>query len=155
VAQLTGLTKLELHPFTLGYWLFCASEQSELGSALAALSRLRSLLIDHAPPGPVAEALSQLTALTELCLMQQQAVPKPGPLILPIVKNLTFLMDSITAQHLVCITAPQLQHLKSVWQCGPLTCQTSGGYARGCSGHATACPLTYNMLAARRRQPHW
>jgi hypothetical protein len=111
VAQLTGLTKLELHPFTLGYRLFSASEQSELGSALAAISNLQCLHIDHAPPGPVTEALSQLTTLTVLCLMQQRAVPNPGPLALPSVRSLTFLHGYITAKHLVCIDAPQLWHM--------------------------------------------
>jgi hypothetical protein len=108
IAQLTGLTQLEL-------WSKCREqlsvpEQSELGSALAALSDIQSLLISHAPPGPVTEALSQLTGLTELALEKQGLVPNPGPLTLPSCVRLT-LYYYISVQHLASIQAPKLQHL--------------------------------------------
>jgi hypothetical protein len=109
LAQLTGLTQLELP----SEQLFSAEEQSELGSALAALSNLQSLLISHAPPGPVTQALSQLTGLTELTLTRQDLVPNPGPLILPSCVRLSFCpqWNDIAIQHLRSTDAPQLRHL--------------------------------------------
>jgi hypothetical protein len=110
IAQLTGLTQLELHSADPGQQLFSPAEQSELGSALSALSNLQNLLLDHAPPGPVTQALSQLTGLTQLVLAQQDLVPNPGPLILPSCVMLIFWFD-FAIQHLLSIDAPQLQHL--------------------------------------------
>jgi hypothetical protein len=111
-AQLTGLTKLELCSLALGCQLFSASEQSELGSTLAALRNLKCLHIDHAPPGPVAEALSQLTALTELSFSNQGRVLDPAPLALPSVLCLSFGTGKVTVQQLLCFDAPHLQQLK-------------------------------------------
>jgi hypothetical protein len=109
IAQLTGLTRLNL--FTASYTqLFSAAEQSELGSALAALSNIQSLHLSNAPPGPVAQALSQLTALTELALFQQSIVPNPDPLNLPSCVRLTF-WNRISVRHLASIQAPKLQYL--------------------------------------------
>jgi hypothetical protein len=116
LAQLTGLTELHLvqsHKCK-GVRLIPAAAQSELGSVLAALTGLKSLHIPHAPPGPVTHALSQLTALTQLCLLRQDLVPivNPGPLTLPSVLTCTF--DSIvTVQHLACVEAPCLRHLEA------------------------------------------
>jgi hypothetical protein len=109
IAQLTGLTRLELTPLSDSQ-LFSAAEQSELGSALASLTNLQCLHFDHAPPGPVTEALSQLTALTELTLVEQGLVPNPGPLTLPSCVRLR-LDYNISVQHLASIQAPKLQHL--------------------------------------------
>jgi hypothetical protein len=110
IAHLTGLTQLEVFSVSMKPKLLSAAEQSELGSTLAALSNLQSLRIDHAPPGPVAQALSQLTGLTELALTRQDLVPNPGPLTLPTCVRLSFWND-IAIQHLRSMDAPQLQHL--------------------------------------------
>jgi hypothetical protein len=56
IAHLTGLTQLELCSYHSRREAFSGEEQSELGSALAALSNLQSLCISHAPPGAVAQA---------------------------------------------------------------------------------------------------
>jgi hypothetical protein len=109
IAQLAGLTYLELNR-GLRSQLFSAEEQSELCSALAALSNLQSLVIDHAPPGPVNQALSQLASLTQLVLAQQDLVPNPGPLALPSCVKLS-LCNHISVQHIAGTHAPQLQHL--------------------------------------------
>jgi hypothetical protein len=111
--QLNGLTDLRLHSNPIGYQhkLFSAAEQSELESALAALSNLQSLLLNHCPPGPVTQALSQLTGLTQLSLEQQDVVPNPGPLVLPSCVKLT-ICDRVSVQHLACVDAPQLEHLQ-------------------------------------------
>jgi hypothetical protein len=111
IAQLTGLTQLQILSATPTQQLFSAAEQSELGSALAALSNLQSLSISHAPPGPVTLALSQLTRLTELMLYQQQVVDNAGPLVLPSCVKLT-LYYNMLAQHLASIDAPQLRSLE-------------------------------------------
>jgi hypothetical protein len=114
IADLAGLTKLELNANT--WWkrrLISAEEQSELGITLAALSNLQSLRLDHAPPGPVSQALSQLTALTEVTLSQQNVVTNPGPLILPSCLQLSLPLGT-SMQHLVCIKAPQLRHLDGI-----------------------------------------
>jgi hypothetical protein len=116
IAQLTGLTQLELHSDTqgfLGQQLFSDEEQAELGSALAALSNLQNLLISHAPPGPVTQALSQLSSLTKLTLSQQDLVHDPGPLVLPSCVRLT-INNSNSIRHLSSIQAPKLQHLAGV-----------------------------------------
>jgi hypothetical protein len=110
IAQLTGLTQLELRSAYPGQQLFSAAEQSELGSTLAALSNLQSLQISHAPPGPVTHALSQLTGLTELWLTQQELVVDPTPLILPRCVKLT-LYPETRVHHLGSIDAPQLRNL--------------------------------------------
>jgi hypothetical protein len=110
ISQLTELTGLCLVT-GLQLALLPAEEQSELGSTLAALRNLQSLSISHAPPGPVTQALSQLTGLTELTLSQQDLVHNPGPLILPSCINLTLYFD-IAVQHLTSINAPQLQDLE-------------------------------------------
>jgi hypothetical protein len=109
IAQLTGLTRLQLRSRSNSQ-LFSAVEQSELGRALAALNNLPSLLLNHAPPGPVTQALSQLTGLTQLCLSQQSQVFNPGLLILPSCVRLTIGNGNIF-QHVSSIQAPKLQHL--------------------------------------------
>jgi hypothetical protein len=114
VAHLTGLTKLELDPSGCRTrQLFSPEDQSELGSALAALTNLKCLSIDHAPPGPVTEALSQLTALTELSFSNQGRVLDPGPLVLPSVLSLIYQLSDITVKHLVCIEAPLIRYLQA------------------------------------------
>jgi hypothetical protein len=117
LAQLTGLTRLKLCPDTPK--LFSAADQSELGGALAALSQLQCLRISHAPPGPVTHALSQLTALTELTLAQQDLVANPGPLVLPSCVKLSFFAD-MPLQHAASIKSSRLRHLD-----GSLTVQPS------------------------------
>jgi hypothetical protein len=110
IAQLTALTQLELRSVFPGQQLFSAAEQSELGSTLAALTNLQNLLPSHAPPGPVTQALSQLTGLTQLVLSKQGLVHDPGPLVLPSCVKLAF-WENIEVQHLTSIDAPQLRHL--------------------------------------------
>jgi hypothetical protein len=110
IAQLTGLTQFGLHSASNNSQQFSAEEQSELGSALAALSNLQCLSISHAPPGPVTQALSQLSGLAELTLAQQDLVATPGPLTLPSCVKLT-LDFRIRVQHLASVAAPYLQHL--------------------------------------------
>jgi hypothetical protein len=63
LAQLTGLTQLSMDFSTV---TFPAAAQSQLGSVLLALSKLKSLRISHVPPGPVAEALASMTQLKSL-----------------------------------------------------------------------------------------
>jgi hypothetical protein len=109
IAQLTGLTQLELITVPQSR-MFSAAEQSELGSALAALSNLHSLYISHAPPGPVTQALSHLTRLTELTLYKQSIVANPGPLTLPSCVRLA-IWNGISVRHLASMYAPQLQYL--------------------------------------------
>jgi hypothetical protein len=107
IAQLTGLTQLKLGspPQT-----HSDEGQSELGSALAALSNLQSLRIHRASSEPVSQALSQLTALTELTLYLQAAVHNSGPFTLPSCVKLTLLYRT-AVQHLANIQAPKLQCL--------------------------------------------
>jgi hypothetical protein len=141
IAQLTGLTQFKLFSGSWDCHAFTAAEQSELGSTLAALTNLQSLLISHAPPGPVTQALSQLTGLTELTLYQQHVVVDPGPLILPSCVKLSF-GSSISVQHAASIAmeasieASQLQHLKL-----RLTVQSSelGAFRSLCRGLLRAC----------------
>jgi hypothetical protein len=104
VAQLAGLTQLELRHATDRFVVFSGEEQSELGNALAALSNLQSLSISHAPPGPITQALSQLTGLAELALTRQDLVPNPGPLTLPSCVKLT-LLYTISVQQPASIDA--------------------------------------------------
>jgi hypothetical protein len=109
LAQLTGLTSLYLssEPQPGAPAL---AEQSELGSALASLRNLQFLGISHALPGPVTQALSQLSGLTQLVLSEQGLVHNPGPLVLPACVKLLF-FGFIPLQHMASIKAPQLQHL--------------------------------------------
>jgi hypothetical protein len=112
LAQLTGLTQLSLCQLP-GYQSskpLPAAGQAELGRALSALSNLQCLYISHAPPGPITQALSQLTGLTELKLYLQSLVAHPGPLILPSCVKLSS-CNEFSVQHLASIQAPQLQHL--------------------------------------------
>jgi hypothetical protein len=149
IAQLTGLTQLKLTWTANCEQVFPAAEQSELGRALAALSNLRSLDISHAPPGPVAQALSQLTGLTEVTLHNQGLVPDPGHLTLPGCVQLSFILR-IPLQHLACINAPQLQHLdvslKLGWKPSSEQLDTvrwlSSGILRACS--SLSLDLQYN-----------
>jgi hypothetical protein len=138
LAQLTGLTNLGMRevPGYNSHEPLPAAGQAELGRALSALSNLQSLCISHAPPGPVTEALSQLTGLTRLTLCQQGLVTDPGPLVLPSCVRLSFL-HRIPMQHLAVIDAPQLQHLGAVC----LTVQLSdlGSLRRVCRGVLQAC----------------
>jgi hypothetical protein len=144
LAQLTGLTRLQLRPGLNSGTpkLFTAAEQSELGSALAALTNLQCLRISHAPPGPVTQALSQLTALTELYLLDQHLVTNPGPLVLPSCVKLT-LPNGISVQHLASTQASRLQHLNAT-----LTLQPSelGLLTELCRGVLKACsPLSMTL----------
>jgi hypothetical protein len=135
IAQLTGLTHLELGSGSYSQ-LFSAAEQSELGGALAALTNLQSLHLSHAPPGPVTQALSQLTGLTELCLARQDLVVDPGPLILPSCLQLN-LSCGISTQQLACIEAPQLCHLGGMQLA--LKPSDLGALRRLCRGVLRAC----------------
>jgi hypothetical protein len=120
LGQLTGLTRLELTAASQDShqlfstaeeaMLLSAAEQAELGTALAAQSNLQSLRIDHAPPGPVTQALSQLTGLTELILEQQDLVPDPAHLTLPRALSVN-IYGILSPHHLICLDAPQLRHL--------------------------------------------
>jgi hypothetical protein len=109
LAQLTGLTELQLKPYAYHHHV-STSEAMQLG-VVAALTRLCCLHIDLAL-GDANEALSKLGSLTELVLFRQGRVLRPGPLILPTVRSLTFVHDYITVNHLLCIDAPQLRHLQ-------------------------------------------
>jgi hypothetical protein len=104
-AQLTGLTRLQLQTVSVHQGEVPAAEQSELGSALASLSNLHSLHVNVAPVGPVAHALSQLTAFTELTIHLSTNL---GFLTLPSCVKLTSLYY-IAAQNLASIQAPKLQ----------------------------------------------
>jgi hypothetical protein len=152
ISQLTSLTSLTILPATYSRQVFSTSEQSELGSALGALSKLRWLFVHHAPPGPVTEALSQLTALTWLCLMHQELVLNPGPLDVPSVLSLTFGRLALTAKYLVCIDAPQLQHLTVFLAVQPSDLPDLKGYAGECSQLAAYCSSTCSRLGPRRTQ---
>jgi hypothetical protein len=138
IAQLTGLTQLELYS-TLS--MFSGAEQLELGSALQALSNLRCLCITHTPPGPVTQALSQLRALTELCITQQGLVPDPAYLTLPSCVSLTFFRrfsskPFISVRHVASLQAPQLKHLDILLDLEPSDLGTLRELCRGVSGHA-------------------
>jgi Leucine-rich repeat (LRR) protein len=137
LAQLAGLTKLELKPWERSRQLFSSAEQSELGSTLAALTNLKCLHIDHAPPGPVTGALSQLTALTELSLSDQGRVLDPGPLALPSVVRVSLGMSKMTVQQLMCLNAPQLKHFKG-FKLG-IKLSELPDLRRLCRGVLTAC----------------
>jgi hypothetical protein len=128
IAQLVGLTQLRLHSSRVEP-LFSAEEQAELGSALAALSNLQSLSIRHAPPGPVTQAISQLTRLTELALDEGHS---PGPLVLPSCVMLTLdHVNNTSVQHLATIEAPQLQHLDVELKVQPSDLDALGRLCRG------------------------
>jgi hypothetical protein len=135
IAQLTGLTRLNLYSGSWTQRVMPAAEQSELGSALAALSGLQSLRISHAPPGPVTQALSQLTGLTELWLLEQHWVHNPSPLVLPSCVRLT-LRDGISVEHLASIQAPNLGHLDVNLAVEP---NDLGALERLCKGVLRAC----------------
>jgi hypothetical protein len=85
----------------------------------------------------VTQALSQLTALTDLFLWEQGLVNNPGPIVLPSVSRLSTGNSQVTVQHLPCITAPQLQQLKVF----KLVLQPSdlGDLRRLCRGVLKAC----------------
>jgi hypothetical protein len=143
VAQLTGLTGLYLYQCyhaAQKQQLFSAAEQSELGSALAALSNLQNLLLSHAPPGPVTQALMQLTGLTELWLTQQDLIIEPRPLILPSCVRLT-LPFSLSPQHVASIKAPQLQHLDAKLELEPSDLDTLRELCRGVLKACSRLPL--------------
>lgn len=130
--HLTGLRELELRTFE--YSLLSAAAQSELGGALSALTNLQLLAIDHAPPGPVADALAGLSSLTQLRLANQQLVPEPGLLTLP---STHILMLHAATNHLLYLDAPQLQYLsaKLEWSPGDVDEleQLCRGVLRACS----------------------
>jgi hypothetical protein len=70
LSALTGLTRLRLaRPY---YWESEAEEQLQnsrmLGSTLASLTKLQDLTLNYLSPGPIMEAMSQLTLLTKLQL---------------------------------------------------------------------------------------
>jgi hypothetical protein len=122
LAELTGLTSLSLYPMpSAEIWgrplqqpcQFPPEQQSELGSVLAALKALRSLGLTCLPPGPMTDAVSQLTALNELTLLHQNVVGNPGPIVLPRALSLCFSHCTVTPQHLARISAPQLQYLSA------------------------------------------
>jgi hypothetical protein len=137
LAQLTGLTSLQLRPGLQPDIpkQMSAAEQSELGSALSALTNLQNLRIGHAPPGPITQALAQLTALTELTLARQYLVSNPGPVVLPGCVNLSFEL-STSVQHVASIQAPQLQHLDVSLTVQPSELTT---LRQVCRGVLTAC----------------
>jgi hypothetical protein len=137
LAQLTGLTTLSLLdlPGYQSYEPLPAAGQAELGRALAGLKNLQFLCISHAPPGPVAQALSQLTSLRELWLEQQDLVRNPGPLVLPSCVKLSF-CQGIPVQHLASIEAPQLRHLDGSLAVRP---RDLGTLSRVCRGVLRAC----------------
>jgi hypothetical protein len=128
--------------------VFSGEEQSELGSALAALSNLQSMHINHAPPGPVTQALSQLTGLTELRLQQQGLALDPGPLVLPSCVKLT-LLNYIAIKHLGGIQAPMLQYLdvSLMVECSDLDAlrRLSRGVLRVCSSLDILLDNTWSM----------
>jgi hypothetical protein len=137
LAQLIGLTNLSLLevPGYNSHEPLPAAGQAELGRALSALSNLQRLYIIHAPPGPVTDALSQLTALTQLVFERQGLVPDPGPLVLPSCVRLSFL-HGMPMRHLTGIDAPQLQQLD-----GNFSVQRSdlGSLRKVCRGVLQAC----------------
>jgi hypothetical protein len=116
LAQLTGLTSLKLsgpHATIGAHQQFAPEQQSELGSFLAALKGLRILDINFFPSGPVTQAVSQLTALTELILHHMDVAGNPGPVVLPSALSLRSCGNYVTPKHLADITAPQLLHLEA------------------------------------------
>jgi hypothetical protein len=134
--QLTGLTRLDLCTQAhIDRPLYSAAEQSELGSVLAALTGLCELEIDHAPPGPIAQALSQLTGLRLLTLHSQGEVATPDCLALPSVLSLFLYRwwsgNNITAKHLLCIDAPQLCHVSVRFDLVPSDLQHMRALCRG------------------------
>jgi hypothetical protein len=135
LAQLTGLTELKLYSESTSR-LFSAEEQSELGSTLAALSNLQSVDLNHAPPGPVTQSLSQLTGLTKLRLEEQRKVSNPGSLVLPSCVELLLLPSGTCVQHLASIEAPQLQHLNVTLAVQP---SELGALRELCRGVLRAC----------------
>jgi hypothetical protein len=140
--QLTGLTRLDLCTQAhIDRPLYSAAEQSELGSVLAALTGLCELEIDHAPPGPIAQALSQLTGLRLLTLHSQGEVATPDCLTLPSVLSLFLYRwwsgNNITAKHLLCINAPQLRHVSVQFDVVPSDLQHMRTL---CRGVLKACP---------------
>jgi hypothetical protein len=115
IAHLSGLTQLKLKYLAeaeaQGYDSspFNTNTMSELSSALRTLQHLECLDIPFAPPGPMADALGSLTALTQLKLGTKQVTCGLFPLMLPGVRSLY--LSEVTAAQLACITAPLLQDL--------------------------------------------
>jgi hypothetical protein len=148
LAQLTGLTNLSLCHLP-GYNSLPAAGQAALGSILSALSNLQCLHTHYAPPGPVTQALAQLTGLTELCLTEQDQAPNPGPVILPSCVKLTFLL-SVSVQHLASTQAPKLQQLDVSLIVKPSDLDALRWL---CKGMLTACSnLHLNLLYIRSRE---
>jgi hypothetical protein len=148
LAQLTGLTSLELYamPGERPHRQFSPTEQSELGSLLAALKQLRSLNTTYMPPGPMTQAVSQLTALTQVILPMQDLVGNPGPLILPSALRLCLGNIPLTPKHLAEINAPQLQYLFARSALGP---HDLDSVKRLCSGIFKAASSLYFDLQNR------
>jgi hypothetical protein len=148
LTQLTALTSLRLsttesHPKQHIGRLLSPMEQFELGSVLAALQELRSLYITCLPPGPMTDAVSQLTALTQVTLVDQHLVGNPGPLILRSVLSLRLCDYNVTPNHLAQIHAPQLQHLAAALAPKPDELDTLRGLCRGALKAANT--LTLNL----------
>jgi hypothetical protein len=107
--QLTGLTSLrfpersDCDPDPPDLW------QSQLASALTALTRLQHMELQSVWDGPVATALGQVTSLTKLVLTRQQPQLSTG-LHLPGVKVLW--VKSTDIDFLSTLQASHLQHLQ-------------------------------------------
>jgi hypothetical protein len=97
LTTLTGLTRLKLDSMCFEEEL-SAAEQLELGSTLAALQNLQRLTINHVSPGPVMEAVWQLTKLTKLELSCRDRVSIFG---LTTSQCLALLPGHITDLHLL------------------------------------------------------
>jgi hypothetical protein len=107
--QLTGLTSLRFpersdwDPEPPDLW------QSQLASALTALTRLQHMELQRVWDGPVASALGQMTSLTKLVLTRSQP-PLPSGLHLPGVKVLSLVSGGLDLPS--TLRAPRLEHLQ-------------------------------------------
>jgi hypothetical protein len=109
ISHLSGLTQLKLGYHGYDSDPFDPTTISELGSALRTLRNLEDLDIPFVPPGPMADAISRLKALTQLRLGTKQATCGLFLLTLPAVRSLH--LSRVTAAQLACITAPLLEDL--------------------------------------------
>jgi hypothetical protein len=99
LTTLTSLTRLKIGRLT--FWDSAKERMRNsrmLGSTLVPLTNLQDLAIEYLSPGPLMEAMSQLTMLTKLTVGQQQHASMPDP---DLGQCLPLLPRNITEVHLL------------------------------------------------------